>query len=328
MFEQMSLVLQSSSKITVSPEQRSAKLSPLKHGPIVGRGFYFAMAFLNAKDIFRMEQGMLSRFKSLIDSHPETIPSIFWPYQCKDWDISTRINHLHNHFATLDELKYEIDHKANRKSILVDGDTIYPGLRVVIDKNDLFLREGMITLNLFVCHLRVFTIAFSFYKNKLGQICAIVGAIQGLRKAYITDLYREMTKETHGIRPRDLLIEIFQMFCRLSGVEKIYAISDSHRQHRHRFYCLKDKPSIPSIDYDEVWSDRSGVRCNDAFFDLPLFPPRKPMSRIVSKKRSMYRNRYALLYEIEQKIKQGLSTSESIEVHDSHFSRPMLQLVR
>jgi uncharacterized protein VirK/YbjX len=178
----------------------------------------------------------------------------------------------------------------------------------VIDKNDLFLREGMITLNLFIGHQRVFTIAFSFFKDKMGHICAIVGAIQGRRMENITDLYREMTKKTYGIRPRDLMVEVFQMLCRLSGVEKIYAVTESHRQHRHPFYWLKDKQSLLSINYDEVWTDRSGVRCNDAFFELPLTSPRKPLSCIVSKKRSMYRHRYKLLYRLEQMIAFGLTT--------------------
>jgi uncharacterized protein VirK/YbjX len=328
MFEQLSLVLQSSSKITVRPENRRRKLSPLKYGPILGRGFYFVMAFLNAKDIIRMERDTLSHFKSLIETHPEAIPSIFWPYQCANWDTSTRVNHLHNHFATLSELKYKIDYKASHQCEVVNGDAIFPKLRIVIDKNDLFMREGMITLNLFVENQRVYTTAFSFYKNKMGQVCAIIGAIQGLKKAYITDLYWEMTKKTYGIRPRDLMIEAFQMLCRLSGVEKIYAVSNSHRQHKHRFYCLKNKMNIPSINYDEVWSDRSGVRCNDAFYELPITPPRKSISSVVSKKRSMYRNRYALLNELERAIKQGLSATETIRVNNKHCYRPELQLAR
>ncbi len=306
MLQQLSLILQSSSKITVGPEHRKAKLSPLKYGPVVGRGLYFFMALLNSKDIYRMERDTLSQFKSLIRTHPEAIPSVLWPYQCSSWNISSRVNHLYNHFVTLSELKYEIDCKANRQYVLVDGHQVYPRLRIVIDKNDLFMREGMITLNLFIGHDRVFTIAFSFHKNKQGQVCAIIGAIQGRRMQGITDLYREMTKKTYGIRPRDLMIEVFQILCRLSGVNRIYAVSESHRQHRHPFYCLKDKMSEPSVNYDEVWSDRSGVRCNDAFFELPLKPPRKPLSNIVSKKRSMYRNRYSLLQRLEKEIGSGL----------------------
>lgn len=306
MLQQLSLILQSSSKITVEPEYRKAKLSPLKYGPIVGRGLYFFMALLNSKGIYRMERDTLSHFKSLIRNHPRAIPSILWPYQCSSWDISSRINHLYNHFLTLSELKYGIDYIANRQYVLVEGHHIYPGLRIVLDKNDLFMREGMITLNLFIGQDRVFTIAFSFHKNKQGQVCAFIGAIQGRRMRGITDLYREMTKKTYGIRPRDLMIEVFQMLCRLSGVNRIYAVSESHRQHRHLFYCLKHKMSEPSINYDEVWSDRSGTRSTDAFFELPIKPPRKLLSNIVSKKRSMYRNRYSLLQRLEKEIGHGL----------------------
>ncbi|MGD8913568.1 MAG: DUF535 family protein [Candidatus Thiodiazotropha sp.] len=314
MLEQLSIIFQSSSKITVDRKLRRKKLSPFKYGPIAGRCLYFIMALLNTREIICMKRDTLSHFRYLIETHPETIPSIFWPYQCKSWDTSTRINYLYNHFATLPELKHAIDYKATHQSVLADGREIYPTLQIVVDKHDFYVREGMITLNLFVAHQRVFTIAFSFYKNKKEQICAIVGALQGKRMPDIIDLYRDMTKKTYGIRPRDLMIEVFQMLCRLSSVKKIYAVSESHRQHRHSFYCLKNKLSKPSINYDEVWTERNGVRRNDAFFELPLIPCRKPISQIVSKKRSMYRNRYVLLKRLEHKIEQGLSTLESRKV--------------
>jgi uncharacterized protein VirK/YbjX len=264
----------------------------------------------------------------MIERYPEAIQCIFWPYQCKSWDASARINYLHNHFVTLPELKHEIDWKATHKSVLVDGHEIYPKLSIVIDKNDLFMREGMITLNLFVGDQRVFTIAFSFYKNTKGEICSIIGAIQGRRMADISDLYRNMTKKTYGIRPRDLMIEIFQMLCRLSDVKKIYAVSESHRQHKHGFYFFKTKFHKPSINYDEVWLDRNGVRRNDAFFELPIIPFRKSLRQIASKKRSMYRSRYALLKRLEHEIEQGLSIHQSRQIDNNPICSPSLQLAR
>jgi uncharacterized protein VirK/YbjX len=270
-----------------------------------------------------MKRDTISNFRHLIETHPEAIPNIFWPYQCKSWDTSTRINYLYNHFATLPELKYKIDYIATHQSVIADGHEIYPKLRIVIDKNDYYMREGMITLNIFVDCNRVFTIAFSFYKNKKGEICAIIGAIQGKRMTDVTDLYRDMTKITFGIRPRDLMIEVFQMLCRLSGVNKIYAVSESHRQHRHGFYRLKNKSHTPSINYDEAWSDRSGVRCSDAFFELPLIPNRKFYNQIVSKKRSMYLNRYALLNRLEHEIEQGLSILESRQQDSNPICSPL-----
>ncbi|PUB79353.1 MAG: hypothetical protein DBO99_04370 [gamma proteobacterium symbiont of Ctena orbiculata] len=319
MFEKLSLILRSSSRITLDPLHRKAKLSPLKYGPVKGRFLYFLMALLNAKGIIQMKRLTVSHFRELIEVHPEAIPNIFWPYQCRSWDSSTRVDFLYSHFLTLPDLRYRVECHPSHQRIIADADDIYRGLRIVVDQHSLFMREGMITLNIYVEHERIFTIAFSLCKDDRGKICAIAGAIQGRRMANITELYRDMTKKTYGIRPRDLMVEVFQIVCRLSGVEKIFAVSESHRQHRHHFYQLKNKQSRLNLNYDEVWSDRSGIRCSDAFYELPVIPVRKPLSRIIAKKRSMYRNRYALLERLENEIEQGLSSYGSWVVHEPRF---------
>jgi uncharacterized protein VirK/YbjX len=294
----------------VGPENRRKKLSPLKYGPVAGRTLYFMMAILNTRSIILMKRDTLHQFRCLIEAHPESIPSIFWPYQCMNWDTSERIGYLYNHFKTLPELRYPIDPLANRQSTLAKINTIYPKLSVVIDKNDLFMREGMLTINLFVDHERIFTIAFSFYTDRSGEICANAGSIQGRRMAEITDLYRDMTKKTYGIRPRDLIIETFLILCRLLGVKKVFAISESHRQHNHIFYGIKEKQRIPSLNYDDVWSDRGAIRCDEAFYQLPLKPKRKSLREIASKKRSMYRRRYTLLNILEKELEHGLTAPD------------------
>jgi uncharacterized protein VirK/YbjX len=327
MLERLSLILRSSSKITVEPESRKQKLSPLKYGPVAGRSHYFIMALLNARSLILMKKDTLHQFRCLIEEHPESIPSIFWPYQCIDWDTSERISYLYNHFKTLPEVRYPIDTLANRQSTLANISTIYPKLSVVIDKNGLFMREGMLTINLFLDHERIFTIAFSFFTDSSREICANAGAIQGRRMADITNLYRDMTKKAYGIRPRDLIIEAFLIVCRLSGVKKVFAISESHRQHNHIFYGIKDKQSIPSLNYDEVWSDRGGIRCDQAFFQLPLKPKRKSLREIASKKRSMYRNRYTLLEILEEEIACGVSAPDPKTRRNPRYYNSIVQFV-
>ncbi|MET0091559.1 MAG: DUF535 family protein [Candidatus Thiodiazotropha sp.] len=306
MFRRASLILRSSEKITLEPDQRKAKLSPLKYGYLKGRIAYFVMASLNAKDIMFMDPVTVDRFRVLMEQHPEAIPSIFWPYQCKDWGASERVEYLYSHFATLLELPYRIDCQATQERILAEVDDVYPGLRIVIDKNGLFMREGMLTLNTYVGHERIFTLAFSLHKNASDQICALVGAIQGRRMPNIETLYRDMTRKTYGIRPRDLMVEVFQIFCYRVGIDRIYAIADSHRQHKHYFYCLKKKDCHLYLNYDEVWSDRGGIRSSAAFFELPAQPATRDLNEVISKKRSMYRNRYALLDRLSEEIGAGL----------------------
>ncbi|MEW8506863.1 MAG: DUF535 family protein [Candidatus Thiodiazotropha sp.] len=129
--------------------------------------------FFGFKDLLQIEQCTVSHYRTLVEAYPEAIPKIFWPYQCKSWNFSTRIDFL--------------------------------------------------------------------YKNNTEGICAIAGAIQGRRMDNITDLYRDMTRRTYGIRPRDMMVEVFQIVCRLSGVEKIHVVAESHRQHKHQLYRLKIK---------------------------------------------------------------------------------------
>jgi uncharacterized protein len=305
-FKRASLILKASEKVTLEPEKRKARLSPLKYGPILGRIAYFAMASLNAKDIMLMDEPTVERFRVLTEQHPETIPSIFWPYQSKAWGTSERVDYLYNHFETLRELPYQIDLQADLERVLAQADDIYPGLRIVLDKNGLFMREGMLTLNIYVGVQRVFTLAFSFYRNTSDRICAMVGAIQGRRMQDIETLYRKMTRKAHGARPRDLMVEVFQLFCGRIGVEKIYAIADSYRQHKHYFYCLKNKVDSLHLDYDEVWVDRGGVRNREGFFELPVPPVCRPLHTVIAKKRSMYRKRYAMLEQLERKMESSL----------------------
>ncbi|MEJ2426464.1 MAG: DUF535 family protein, partial [Candidatus Thiodiazotropha sp.] len=184
---------------------------------------------------------------------------------------------------------------------------------IVLDKNGLFMREGMLTLNIYVGVERVFTLAFSFYKNTSDRICAMVGAIQGRRMQDVKTLYREMTRKAHGVRPRDLMVEVFQLFCRRIGVEKIYAIADSHCQHRHNFYCLKNKLDSLHLDYDEVWTNRGGVRNSEGFFELPVPPVFRSLHTVIAKKRSMYRKRYAMLEQLERNLENSLIAFSGFE---------------
>jgi uncharacterized protein VirK/YbjX len=307
MMDKLAIVVKASGKITVAPEYRKLQLSPLKYGYIKGRIVYLVMVLLNTKDLVRLSKDNLSQLQHLVDRYPEAIPSVFWPYQCSVWNLTQRVHYLHNHFQVLSQLDKCFAFLSSKQKSLTDLDEVYPGMSLVFDRHGLFLREGMIVLNIFVDHERVFTLAFSLVKSEGGCLNAIIGAIQGRRKECITGLYRSMTKKTYGIRPRDLMVEIFQILCKAIGVARIYAIRENRRQHRHYFYSFKkNKPEVLSINYDEVWRERGGMVRSDEFYELPVLPSRKSLSTIIAKKRSMYRKRYGLLERIENTIMDSI----------------------
>jgi uncharacterized protein VirK/YbjX len=190
-------------------------------------------------------------------------------------------------------------------------DEYFSGMRLMINKQGIFLREGMLVLSIYLKNQRLFSIAFSVKQSDANKLVAVIGAIQGRKMEHVTDIYRDITKKFYGIRPRDLMVELFQVFCKLCGVDQILAVKDIERQHNHYFYMFKNKAGVVSLDYDQIWKERGGHCRNDEYYELPIEPVKKPHNKIIAKKRSMYRNRYQLLDSIEQKLSLVLKQKTS-----------------
>ena len=159
-----------------------------------------------------------------------------------------------------------------------------PELRLVLDQPKWFM-QGQLTISLFAGETRIYSLAFSFRLEP--TLVAYIGAIQGRDLEGILDLYRQITKALHGMRPRDFLVEVFCMLCRVVGVKQIYAIADSCRIHRSPYFG-HDKTKI-TVNYDEIWQDRGGAQLCRDFFTIPITGSKHEHEEIPPKKRSMYR---------------------------------------
>ncbi|MES9832120.1 MAG: DUF535 family protein [Candidatus Thiodiazotropha sp. DIVDIV] len=302
MLDKLNLIIKISGAMTVDPEKRKSQLSPIKYGYIKGRTAYFIMVILNAKDILLLSKDDLVQLNDLYVNHPEALPSVFWPYQHSKWNLNKRLDALCNHFETQPLVSDLFNCGRYSKKTVVSLSDFYRGMDIVVDRNGIFLREGMIVFSIDIDGERMFSIAFSLIRDGSSKVVSVIGAIQGRKKDGINSLYHDITKKMFGIRPRDLTVELFQMICKATGVGKIYAISELYRQQRHVFYSFKDKHDFLMLNYDEVWSDRGGVYCNAGFYELPVNPERRSIESIISKKRSMYKKRYELLSLIEKKV--------------------------
>ncbi|MCU7930268.1 MAG: VirK/YbjX family protein [Candidatus Thiodiazotropha sp. (ex Codakia rugifera)] len=291
----------------ISKVEVSRPYSPLKLGPRQAKVAFFCFGLLNLSKLTGMNQAQRESFEGLVKDYPETILNIFWPYQCSSWGVLTRIEHLHNHCVTVDRLEDKFSLRNRKQIIITELNEVYPGLRIVLDKNRNFLREGLLVINLYIADSRIFSLAFSFYQYESGQIDAIIGAIQGRKSASIKEIYRDITKQTHGIRPRDLLIEIFQILCSHLGISRIIAVSNAYRQHRHNYYRLANKEQLIVLNYDKVWQDRGASYHSDEFYKLPAYLIRRTRKEIESKKRSLYKKRYLFLDQLEGTLKQYFS---------------------
>ena len=140
--------------------------------------------------------------------------------------------------------------------------------------------------------LSIYDASFTFLApNKL-----LIASIQGTKENNSQQLIRSSTKALHGIRPMFMLVNLFKIMsntlnCELLGI--------AHKnQAKYRF---NDNKKL-LFNYDEFWQENGAILDKQGYWVIPLNIERKALEDIQSKKRSMYRKRYAMLDDAETQI--------------------------
>jgi len=241
---------------------------------------------------------------------PEKLGLLEWPYINNKWGIDERFDIVANHYETLAELPSALSQTDNSNAlVLADLDAYCPGVRLIVDRPAWFIREGELVVNIFQEDLRVASIALVINKNQSEKII-IIGAIQGTHGGVSREdslaINKKLTRQFKGLRPRSLLLEVLKMMANNLGVTNISAIADKNRHHRHPYFGGA-KAKRFYTNYDEIWLEQKGVLdTTTEFYELPVTASRKQMSEIASRKRSMYRQRYEMLDEIEKLVQKTL----------------------
>jgi uncharacterized protein VirK/YbjX len=180
-----------------------------------------------------------------------------------------------------------------------------PGCEIIIDRPLWFKREGELVLNLFRETLRVASLAF-ILGTQGGEPAIFIGAIQGISRSVSSEesleIFRNLTMDFDGLRPKSLLVDIVQMIATELGIKQLLAVADENRHHRHKYFG-RDEPAKLAANYDEVWTEHGGARSPVAgFYQLPARALRRDLSEVPAKKRSMYRRRYSMLADIETEL--------------------------
>lgn len=252
----------------------------------------------------------------LIEQRPQSVGAVIWPYQCFAWDARTRLARICDHYSVVERLGGAINFPVDGKLFLLDLREIREGLHVIVDQPLWFMREGQLTINLFLGDTRIYSLTFSLF-DQGNELAAFVGGIQGRDVEGALDQYRELTKASHGMRPRDLLIEIFRMLCATLGVSHIFAVSDEYRHHRGHYFGQAAKKKF-FANYNEIWADRGGVALNPMFYRLDVDAKQRDVATLPAKKRGLYRRRYDLLKALKQQVRanyNGLGNESTLERH-------------
>jgi uncharacterized protein VirK/YbjX len=266
----------------------------------------FVLAALREPSLARSLEHLdgTSALGRLIAERPETIGNLIWPYQCAAWDAKTRFTRISGHLDALDKLP-GLRLAGEEKLVFADLSSLSDDALLIVDYSPWLAREGHLTLSLFKGQFRAFTIAFSLFNYPQTEL--FIGGIQGRNDDNILALYRDLTKDFHGVRPRDFILEALRLFALTIGVRHIYAVADEHKISRHPYF---GKKGTLGLFYDDVWVERGGSRVANTHFELPLAGTRRDLNEVAAKKRSMYRRRYEMLDELAASLPNDLARAE------------------
>jgi uncharacterized protein VirK/YbjX len=240
----------------------------------------------------------------LLAEWPTTAGILVWPYQCAAWDAETRVKRMADHLDVVGKIP-GLKLKPDEKVLLADLGSFSPGASLILDRASWLSREGHLTISLFKEHFRAFTVSFSLFGYPETEL--FIGGLQGRHGDEILAMYRDLTKDFNGMRPRDFMLEMLRMFAVKIGVRRIFAVADDSKIFRHPYFGDKAGSGLP---YDEVWLERGGERVSATHFELPLSGSRRPIDEVAPKKRSMYRRRYEMLDQIEAMLPRDLASAE------------------
>lgn len=266
----------------------------------------FLVAALRHSDLARqlMQTNASIPIGALLAEWPQTLGYLVWPYQCAAWDAPTRFSRITCHLEALERFP-SLKLAPDEKLVLADLSAFSEGATLIIDRPPWLAREGHLSLSLFKGTFRTFTLSFSLCGASGREL--FVGGIQGRQNPDILSLYRDLTKDFYGVRPRDFMLEALRMLAVTIGIERIDAVADDHKITRHAYF---GKKGPAGLFYDEVWQERGGVRVADTHFELPIAGNRRPIEEIAAKKRSMYRQRYQMFDEIMVALASDLTHAE------------------
>ena len=236
----------------------------------------------------------------------EALGVIEWPYLNNGWTVTERLDRIATHYellATNSAALLPLDKRT--AMLLVDLHRYSAGCRIIIDRAPWFKREGELVLNLFRETFRVASLAFILGKQH-GAPALFIGAIQGINRGVSSEesleVFRNLTKDFEGVRPKSLLLDIVRMLANELGVKALFAVADENRHHRHRYFGTDAQTKL-AANYNEAWIEHGGtLSAVPGFYELPVRASRKQIADVPAKKRAMYRRRYAMLAEIEVEV--------------------------
>lgn len=264
---------------------------------------------LQKLDAFFRNVPALSNF---IDEYPFPLEQATRSFFYKDSTFQSRSKLIEEHFSFLaervnDDAIFSINGLRGNNVIWTLDVSETEILKAEINTHPGQRKEGLSAINLNLYDgdsmTRIYQLMYWIMKDSDGKNGLYIGAMQGPNVDDARDVIKRLTKICHGYRTKNLILYIAQAYVRTLGIEKIYAVTnEGYYANNHARVDRKLK-----TDFSSFWSEAGGVATGDSrFYELPLVESRKTMEEVATRKRAVYRRRFALLDDIDKIVENNV----------------------
>jgi len=275
--------------------------SPIR---LVKKAAVFSLNGIRHKQEFKRVKSLFDcpELSGVLALFPAILEKPFSPYVCVDWELPERVQQLRQHFTYLktsfgENSKLFYQSQGFRLFDFLTSDNELCGVEMFPG----YQCEGSLGLRLVDSDgTEIYTLSMHFSNSPTPEI--IIGALQGPNEK-IEDRQKKivtLTKSLHGLRPKALMVEVVYMIATALNIAKIRGISNSGHIYQSSLYSDAKRASI-HFNFDELWQEYQADAESVYFYRLPASPVRKDIEALKSKKRSLYRKRYAWLDDIQIK---------------------------
>lgn len=285
-------------------EQQYCWLPAEKLYPDQGKKSY-AMKRLRYRLRSLLHQKWIVQFEQFVNQYPELVDllnarvnfsyPLVYRFLDKRFSVQQRFELMKDNLLFLPQKLAKLHRTFLWQSPINFGEVI-EGFELRLNVNEHQAMEGFWALELREkTHDRlIYLLTFAKLNDAL-----LIAVIQGPNFEDAKDIVKSLTKKCHGLRPAYLMVEAMKLLTRTLGVEKLLGIP---QRHQNKSRLVRSKRYV--VDYDVIFSESGGVLKD--YWELALDVETKSLEQIESKKRSMYRKRYAMLEDLLAKMQTEL----------------------
>ena len=173
---------------------------------------------------------------------------------------------------------------------------VIEGFEIYLNINEHQAMEGYWALELRYKPTNQLVYLLTFGKLEKALLIAV---IQGPNFEGSKEVVKTLTKRCYGLRPAYLMVETMKALTLTLGYKTLLGIP---QKYQNKSRLIQSKRYV--VDYDAIFQESAGKL--GKYWTLPLNFETKSLEEIPSKKRSMYRKRYAMLDNLLASMKSVL----------------------